>query len=391
MRDGGALPPRAHDDRRPDARARRLRQALRRRRSRSRCSSCSTRCCRATTRWRSRADVELGGTDQTFNLLLGRDVQRAYGQPEQVVLTMPILPGIDGAREDVQVAGQPHRRDRAARGDVRQDAVAARRGDGVVVRAAARRARRRRASARATPSARLARALVARFHGAEAAAAAEAALRPRLRRATRRPRTCPRCAVVAGDGTVHLPALLADGLRASRARRRGGCSPRAGSSSTASALGPRTSTSPPSASTAACCRSASATSAPRCAAAATGLTGASRDGPGLRAATAGRSAAYTPRPVRDGVVPLPTAAVPIGPVDRLGRYTRCESAREPSALMRPRRSRGRPPASRQGATVFENSTACAPSAHVGSGVCVQVRLRRLRQRARWPDLRRIPS
>ena len=42
------------------------------------------------------ADVELGGTDQTFNLLLGRDVQRASGQPEQAVLTMPILPGLDG-------------------------------------------------------------------------------------------------------------------------------------------------------------------------------------------------------------------------------------------------------------------------------------------------------
>ncbi len=43
-----------------------------------------------------RSDVEMGGTDQTFNLLLGRDVQRAYGQPEQAVLTMPILPGTDG-------------------------------------------------------------------------------------------------------------------------------------------------------------------------------------------------------------------------------------------------------------------------------------------------------
>jgi tyrosyl-tRNA synthetase len=42
------------------------------------------------------SDVELGGTDQTFNLLLGRDVQRAYGVAEQVILTMPILPGIDG-------------------------------------------------------------------------------------------------------------------------------------------------------------------------------------------------------------------------------------------------------------------------------------------------------
>jgi tyrosyl-tRNA synthetase len=46
-----------------------------------------------------RADVELGGTDQKFNLLLGRDVQRAYGQPEQAILTMPILVGIDGARK----------------------------------------------------------------------------------------------------------------------------------------------------------------------------------------------------------------------------------------------------------------------------------------------------
>src|SRR5919198_854407 len=45
------------------------------------------------------SDVELGGTDQTFNLLLARDVQRAYGQPEQCVLTMPILPGIDGTEK----------------------------------------------------------------------------------------------------------------------------------------------------------------------------------------------------------------------------------------------------------------------------------------------------
>jgi len=46
-----------------------------------------------------RADVELGGTDQKFNLLLGRDVQRAYAIPEQVALTMPILPGLDGVRK----------------------------------------------------------------------------------------------------------------------------------------------------------------------------------------------------------------------------------------------------------------------------------------------------
>jgi tyrosyl-tRNA synthetase len=45
-----------------------------------------------------RSDVELGGTDQKFNLLLGRDVQQAYGRPPQAVLTMPILPGLDGER-----------------------------------------------------------------------------------------------------------------------------------------------------------------------------------------------------------------------------------------------------------------------------------------------------
>lgn len=46
-----------------------------------------------------RADVELGGTDQKFNLLLGRDVQRAYGQPEQAIMTMPILVGTDGRQK----------------------------------------------------------------------------------------------------------------------------------------------------------------------------------------------------------------------------------------------------------------------------------------------------
>ncbi|HTD57579.1 MAG TPA: tyrosine--tRNA ligase [Solirubrobacteraceae bacterium] len=46
-----------------------------------------------------RADVELGGTDQKFNLLLGRDIQRTYGQPEQAILTMPILVGTDGHKK----------------------------------------------------------------------------------------------------------------------------------------------------------------------------------------------------------------------------------------------------------------------------------------------------
>jgi tyrosyl-tRNA synthetase len=45
------------------------------------------------------ADVELGGTDQKFNLLFGRDIQTAYGQKPQSILTMPILVGIDGAQK----------------------------------------------------------------------------------------------------------------------------------------------------------------------------------------------------------------------------------------------------------------------------------------------------
>ena len=45
------------------------------------------------------ADVELGGTDQKFNLLVGRDLQRAYGQEPQVVLTMPLLEGTDGLQK----------------------------------------------------------------------------------------------------------------------------------------------------------------------------------------------------------------------------------------------------------------------------------------------------
>ncbi len=82
------------------------------------------------TRSRCAPDVELGGTDQKFNLLLGRDIQRAYGQPEQAIMTMPILVGIDGERKmskslgnQIGVTDPPER-------DVRQDDEHPRRGDG---------------------------------------------------------------------------------------------------------------------------------------------------------------------------------------------------------------------------------------------------------------------
>ena len=52
-----------------------------------------------------RADIELGGSDQKFNLLIGRDIQREYGQAPQVVLTVPLLIGTDGVRSMSQTVG----------------------------------------------------------------------------------------------------------------------------------------------------------------------------------------------------------------------------------------------------------------------------------------------
>ena len=46
-----------------------------------------------------RADVEIGGTDQLFNLLLGREIQKAHGQEPQIVMTMPLLEGLDGVNK----------------------------------------------------------------------------------------------------------------------------------------------------------------------------------------------------------------------------------------------------------------------------------------------------
>ncbi len=51
------------------------------------------------------ADVELGGTDQTFNLLVGRDLQRAHGQEPQVAVTVPILEGVDGIQKMSKTLG----------------------------------------------------------------------------------------------------------------------------------------------------------------------------------------------------------------------------------------------------------------------------------------------
>jgi tyrosyl-tRNA synthetase len=154
------------------------------------------------------ADVELGGTDQLFNLMLGREVQQAYGKRPQVAMTLPILPGTDGVRRmskstgnyigvnespeeqfgkvmsvpDAQMAefyellfpGEP-----APAGHPNED------------------------------KRRLGRLVAERFHGAGAGEAAEAHF-DRLFKDRKAPEEVREIVVAAG--AVHLPALLVDDL-----------------------------------------------------------------------------------------------------------------------------------------------------------------------------------
>jgi tyrosyl-tRNA synthetase len=163
-----------------------------------------------------RADVELGGTDQTFNLLLARDVQRAYGVPEQTILTVPILPGIDGEEKmskslgnhigvtepPEEMYGRTLSLPDAAMDQWFSVLGVERPPDEVGPRD------RKRA---------LARAIVERFHGADAAAAAEAHF-DRVHVRHEAPDEMPELEI--GAGTQHLPELLSGTLGVSRSQVR---------------------------------------------------------------------------------------------------------------------------------------------------------------------------
>jgi tyrosyl-tRNA synthetase len=166
-----------------------------------------------------RADVEIGGTDQKFNLLLARDIQQAYGVTPQSILTMPILPGIEGVQRMSKSLGNYVGVDEPPEDmygklmrvpdevmpiyyELLLDGPA----DPALSPRDAKRA--------------LARALTTRYHGEEAAAAAEERF-DALHVRRELPPEIEEHAFAAENGTVHLPALLSDafGITRSEGRR----------------------------------------------------------------------------------------------------------------------------------------------------------------------------
>ncbi len=167
-----------------------------------------------------RADVELGGTDQTFNLLMGRALQSAYGVPPQVVLTVPLLTGTDGERKMSKSYGN-HVGVTDAPGDMYgktmriPDTALESWYDLLLGQQPGEDAGPRDAK-RA-----LARAIVERFHGADAAGSAQAQF-DRLFVARELPADVPDARIGPFNGDpVHLPAVVSElsGLSRSEARR----------------------------------------------------------------------------------------------------------------------------------------------------------------------------
>jgi tyrosyl-tRNA synthetase len=183
------------------------------------------------------ADVELGGTDQKFNLLLGRDMQRAYGQPAQAILTMPLLVGTDGHRKmskslenEIGITDAPEEMygktmaipDEAIGEYYRlllqpasssRAMSAAEGGDG----AGAERAPAERSPRDAKRA--LASGLVAWLHSPEAAAAAERHF-DRVHVDHEAPEEIQEASFQSDGGVVHLPGLIAEEFRISRSEAR---------------------------------------------------------------------------------------------------------------------------------------------------------------------------
>ncbi len=167
-----------------------------------------------------KADVELGGADQKFNLLLGRDIQRAYGVPEQVIVTMPLLTGTDGVRKMsksydnyvgvTEPPGEIYGKTLSIPDTSLESWYPLLLGSDPPADLGPRDAKRA-----------LARALVARFHGDQAAEEAQLEF-DRVHIDHEPPEQIPEVLWEASDdGVVHLPALLAAafGITTSESRR----------------------------------------------------------------------------------------------------------------------------------------------------------------------------
>lgn len=165
------------------------------------------------------ADVELGGTDQLFNLLMGRDLQRSHGQEPQVVLTMPLLEGLDGVNKMskslgnyigitespdnifgkvMSVSDELMFRYYELLSDLSVEEIGALKGD----------LERGKVHPK-TVKVRLASELTARFHDVEAAQAAERNFEQVFAR-HQLPDDIPECRIPAGEEAIWLPKLLAD-------------------------------------------------------------------------------------------------------------------------------------------------------------------------------------
>jgi tyrosyl-tRNA synthetase len=164
------------------------------------------------------SDVELGGTDQTFNLFMGRALQQSFGQKPQVVLTMPLLTGLDGELKmsksygnDIGITEPPG--EMYGKTLSIPDALLASWYDLLLGRPVPADVSPRDAK-RA-----LAREIVTRFHGAAAAAEAEAGF-DRVFIAHEIPEEIPEHVFAANGDLVHLPELVAAAFGGSRSEAR---------------------------------------------------------------------------------------------------------------------------------------------------------------------------
>ncbi len=165
-----------------------------------------------------RSDLELGGTDQKFNLLLGRDIQRAYGQPSQAILTMPLLVGVEGRRKMSKSLGNQigiteppaeiYGKTMSIPDEVVSDYFRLLLSGEPTAGASPRDAKRE-----------LARGIVSWLYSVEAATAAEAEF-DLVFVHRRAPGEMPEARVAPENGVVHLPAVIADEFGFSRAHAR---------------------------------------------------------------------------------------------------------------------------------------------------------------------------